>query len=144
MEGNAFVGIGIVVVFIVIGVVVYLTQKKRKDSSWTGTILDKSVHEIVDRNTDNQNGNGGFSLISVSAGRRNDTVVTHSYSIKIRSDTNEVFDWDVSSGMYEMLTIGDKVIKRPGTTTPELLQHAPADTTPPTPPTQPQSPVQLS
>lgn len=150
MDNNTLVIILISVIVVgVIGFVLY-TNKKRKDANWTGVVIDRMMSEHVNSNrmaNENRAGNisiGGFGLSSP-----NTVAVTHSYSLMIKSDTGETFSWQVSSGMYEEVAIGDRLEKRPGTTIPTIIQKAqpvaPVQapdpvSTPPVPPTPPQTP----
>lgn len=71
--------------------------------------------------------------------------VTHDYSIKVKTDGGEQIDWDVSSGLYEIINIGDKLTKASGTDVPEVVEKAVANpqsnaqTPPPTNPVAPPS-----
>ncbi|MDQ5932367.1 MAG: hypothetical protein QG649_452 [Patescibacteria group bacterium] len=116
---------GIAAVFIVIIGLSLYQNKKRKDASWTGVVIDKAMQEHVDRDLNNRQSNdgGGVSLISFG-NNRSDVAVTHSYSITVRPEGGETFNWSVSSGFYELVSIGDKLSKRPGTTTPEIIEKA--------------------
>jgi len=120
----------------------FFQNKKRKEASWTGTVLDKSMQENV-RTGDSSRMNddrGGVSVNGISFGsNRSEVAVTHSYSITVRPDgVGEPFDWPISSGFYETVKIGDKLVKRPGTTTPEIVSSASAASSDPVAAAQPQ------
>lgn len=117
--------IGFVAVFGgVLGYSLY-SSRKQKNAQWTGTVVDKSVQEMVhDRNNQRQS---GVSINGISLGNNGGSNVTHSYSIVVQPDGGgEQFKWPISSGLYEQLNIGDKLSKRPGTKIPEVTEKASA------------------
>jgi hypothetical protein len=124
MEATLII-IGFVAVFGgVLGYSLY-SGRKQKNAQWTGTIVDKSVQEMVhDRNNQRQS---GVSINGISLGGNNGSNVTHNYSIVVQPDGGgEQFKWPISSGLYEQLNIGDKLSKRPGTKIPEVTEKASA------------------
>lgn len=118
-----------------------INGRKQKSASWTGTVVDKSIQEMV-HNRNNQQ-RSGISINGMSLNGNNGSNVTHSYTIVVQPDGGgEQFKWPISSGLYEQLSIGDKLTKRPGTKIPEVTEKAtaaaPAQPTSATPPpTQP-------
>lgn len=117
--------IGIIVVIGggIVGLGLY-QKKKRKEASWSGSVIDKSIQETVHNNDNNNYGEKrtGFSI--GSNGFNNNTAVTKSYNIKVKTDTGEEISWPISSGMYETLNIGDRLVKNPGTEIPEITDKA--------------------
>lgn len=87
--------------------------------------MDKAIQENVRTGSEQMNDRSGPSVGGIRFGSSGSGVaVTHSYSITVRPDgAGEPFDWPVSSGFYEIVKIGDKVVKRPGTTTPEVINN---------------------
>lgn len=148
---NILLWIGIAVVVAAVFGVNYYFKKKRKDSSWRGTVIDKNMSEQVHRSDpygDNRPQRSSISIGGFSLGGGNTTVnsvaVTHKYTISVRPDnSSEAFNWDVSSGFYEQVAIGDTVAKNAGTLTPEIITKAsaPLQTPPSVPPTSPMPPT---
>lgn len=130
MNDTLSIVIGAAIVIVVVGAFVFsfVQGKKRKDASWTGTVIDKSMQEHVRTDNDRNDNGSGMSVNGIRfGGDRSDVAVTHSYSITVRPDgAGEPFDWPISSGLYESLNIGDKLVKRPGTDVPEVI--APSST----------------
>ena len=112
---------------IVAGAIIFslVMRAKRKAASGSGTITDKNINEMVNSTPD------GTSSAGISF--NNSSNVTHDYSITVRPDNGGTeFKWPVSSGFYEAATIGDRVVKRSGTSTPEIVGNVPLQ--PPAPP----------
>lgn len=131
MQDSFSIIIPIAVAIIILGVFGYSFYKKkqRKDMSWTGVVLDKKIHEHVNDRDDassSRNGNGtSFSIGGISIGGSNTSSVTHSYSIAVRLDGDgSTLEWPISSGMYEQISIGDKLVKKPGSEVPEIIEKA--------------------
>lgn len=114
-----------VVVAAIIGFVVYglYINKKRKDAVWTGVVVDKDISENVYDGNDfgNNNRQNGIGLFSIG-NTNNQVAVTHSYSIKVKTDGGGQIDWDISSGLYETINIGDRLTKSAGTDVPEVIE----------------------
>lgn len=122
---NAFILIAVVVLILGIFMGVFL---HRRGMSFTGTVTDKDIHE---QPVDNHGQAPSF----------NSNNVQHTYVVKIQTDAGKSINWNVSQGKYELLKIGDRVGKKPGTTD---LEITPQVTTPPPaqPPTaQPPTPT---
>lgn len=119
--------IGLVaIIVIIVGFFAYsiIAKKKRKDSTWTGVVIDKDILESIhNQNGTNQNSGG---LISFNFGNRsgNRSSVVHSYTIKVKTDAGEEFNWPVSNGFYEQVNIGDQLSKPAGTELPNIVQRA--------------------
>lgn len=138
-----------IIAFVIYGV---YTNKKRKDAVWSGVVIDKDITEVVHDNNDfgNNNQQNGIGLFSIG-NTNNQMAVTHSYSIKVKTDGGEQFDWDISSGLYETINIGDRLTKSAGTDVPEVVEKAvvntqpnvqtPPPTNPATPPSGPTPPI---
>lgn len=120
-----------VIVLFIVGVFAFgfWQNKKRKEASWNGTVMDKAMQENVRTGNEQMDDRSGPSVGGIRFGSSNSGVaVTHSYSITVRPDgAGEPFEWPVSSGFYELVKIGDQVVKRPGTTTPEVVGHPTTD-----------------
>ncbi len=131
------------VIVAIIGFVIYgvYINKKRKDAVWTGVVVDKDISENVYDSNDFGDNNRQNSIGLFSIGNTNNQVaVTHSYSIKVKTDGGEQIDWDISSGLYETINIGDRLTKSAGTDVPEIIEKAPVSPPPVTQPQQNTSP----
>lgn len=105
----------------------------RRNMSFEGTVTDKDIQEeMVNTNT------VGQDVGTITLGNRNS--VRHIYKIKVQTPAGKIISWQVSEGKYQIINIGDKVIKRSGTTDIEITPATPsAATTPNTPMTPPTS-----
>jgi hypothetical protein len=115
MENNNPIYIVIFVVLFasVFGYVIY-AKHKRKSVAWTGTVIDKSVSETA--TTPTNNNQSGITIGS------NQNAVNRSYSLRIKSELGEEFEWSVGEGFYASVQVGDKLTKQPGTETPTKMQ----------------------
>ncbi len=139
----------VIVSVVVIAIVAFVgfglyNNKKRKDAVWSGVVVDKNIAEVVHDNNDigNNNQQNGVGLFSIG-NANNQMAVTHNYSIKVKTDSGEQINWDISSGLYEAINIGDKLTKASGTDVPEVVEKAAFNTQPPAqtpPPTNPVAP----
>lgn len=115
MNQSYIIGGVIVALVVAYGIYALIRNKQRKDADWTGEVIDKAIKEQVHDNTRDTSGGSGFS---VNTGGPS---VTHKYYITVRPATGEQFDWEISSGLYETIAIGDQVAKHPGTAIPEVV-----------------------
>lgn len=158
MESTIGIIIAVIIVLIIFGAftAAVISNRKRKAASWTGVVVDKNIQERVQESNsyNNSNDSSGMNIrlggIGLSTGNssNNGVSVTHSYFVSVRPEGGEVFDWSVSSGFYETVSIGDRLSKPSGTLTPEIVEKAvvaPVDeassSTPPTLPTPPVPPA---
>jgi hypothetical protein len=85
----------------------------RRSETFDGEVVDKDVQEVVENSNYNQPSRGiTFSL----SGNNNQGDVTHTYMVKIKTSAGDTKTWQVSQGKYEIINIGDHVIKPSGTT----------------------------
>ena len=70
--------IGAVIAAAFVAIIAYTTytNKKRKDASWTGVVVDKAMQETVSRSSQSQQ--DGFSVNGMTLGGNNQSAVTHS------------------------------------------------------------------
>ncbi len=113
--------IGIVAIVVAALGYSFYSNKKRKDASWEGVVIDKSISEHTETGDRTDNGSG-VSVNGIRRGSAQQSAVTHSYSLSVKLASDKVIDWSISSGMYDTVSIGDKLIKRPGTTIPEIVK----------------------
>jgi hypothetical protein len=126
-SGTIFIAIFVMVFLGILGFALY-SRKQRKDASWSGTVTDKNAQEVVQNSNipyQNQNRSFGVTLGGVNNVMGNNQVVTHQYDITVMTDEGKELRWPVSSGMYETVSIGDKLVKRSGTETSEITAKAP-------------------
>ncbi|MDO8336022.1 MAG: hypothetical protein Q7T74_04570 [Candidatus Saccharibacteria bacterium] len=131
---------------VLVGALIYyfISEKKRKDSQWVGVVIDKNIRETVhDDSNSHRDSGGGINIISISANDRSGPVVTHRFELTIKTDTGEqINNWEVTSGSYELINIGDRCKKNKGTNVLEPLKKTepiqsetpPTTTPPPVPP----------
>ena len=103
----------IAAVVLVFAYVIY-AKIKRRNASWTGTVIDKNVTETATSPVDNNNSNDNDS--GVTFGSRN--AINRSYTLRIKDDSGKEFNWPVGQGFYDSTDVGDKLTKNPGTETP--------------------------
>lgn len=99
-------------------------SKQRVEASWSGEVIDKSVDENVERNDQFNNNDNRPINIGFGVGTNNaqiQPVVTHSYRVTIKTDDGKEIFWSVSSGMYEQIKIGDRMVKKSGEATPQII-----------------------
>ena len=115
----------------IIGGVMFMQHRKRKNAQWSGTVIDKDTKKEYIHNTrhsrrNRRRGGSGIGLAgAVLAGnsmRRGN--YTLKYYIFVKTDEGEEIKWEVSDGLYEEVNIGDQLKKEPGTTIPEITQKA--------------------
>jgi hypothetical protein len=129
----------VVGIFVVITGIFVATYLHRRSETFDGEVVDKDVQEVVENSNYNQPSRGmTFSL----SGNNNQGGVTHTYMVKIKTATGDTKSWQVSQGMYEVINIGDHVVKPSGTTTLQVTakaqqQAAQPASTPPAPTSQP-------
>ena len=126
---NTIIIIAIVVVIAGVFAWMAIASKKKKDSSWAGIVTDKNIEENIRGATgfnrqDNHTNNPGGLSFNLGTPTTNQQVVTHTYTVTVKTDSGEELKWDVSSGMYEQIAIGDRLTKPAGTMTPEITQKA--------------------
>lgn len=107
----------VIIVFIlffgaIFGYIIF-SKYKRKGATWVGTVIDKKVSEFTSGPTDN-NSSG-----IVFGGSRN--AINRDYSLRMRADTGEEFDWSVGEGFYATVNVGDRLSKASGSETPTKL-----------------------
>lgn len=128
MQSDILMLVFILGIFVVIIGTSFYLQAKRKAASWSGTVIDKAITENVQRNSQADRNPSGISFGSngIVFGN-NQTNITHHYNITVRSATNnKEFNWPISSGFYETVQIGDKLVKQSGSSLPEITEKAPA------------------
>ncbi len=127
-------------VFAAILVIVIILAIRRREIVFEGEVIDKNIVENVNQPPMNNGGNlnnGGINMITNGG-------IQHEYYIKVKTSTNKKIKYKISSGMYEIIKIGDMVSKPKGTTDITITSSA-ANTTsspnvtspPPSPPTTP-------
>lgn len=116
-NSNPWVFIAVAIIFGSVFAYVIITKIKRKNTSWAGTVIDKSVTESVSSNN-NANGNDGPGI---TFGANN--AVNRHYVIKIKSDNGKEFNWPVGEGFYNSISVGDRLAKNPGTETPTKINQ---------------------
>jgi len=127
---------GVFGLFILLVIVLYI---RRREMVFEGEVIDKNVVENQVHNT--QPMNQGITI-----GNNMNGGVTHSYTIKVKTDAGKTIGYPISSGMYEVIKIGDRVSKPKGTTEVTIVSSKTNVTNPPqgiagqppapTPPTQ--------
>ena len=123
-QGSAWVLVVFGLVFVGIAAVIIIQKIKRKGAQWTGVVIDKNMSEDVvrdNRRDRNGVGSGGFNI---SMGNNN--AVQRSYRLRIRDDSGKEFNWPVGEGVYQTVTVGDRLQKQPGSETPTVLSKAQA------------------
>jgi hypothetical protein len=126
METAIVIAIFIAVAGLFIGL--YL---RRRNMVFEGVVTDKDIKEEA---IDSPNRPQGSGITFGSSG------VRHVYKIKVQTDAGKTLSWQISQGKYEIISIGDKVVKRPGTTDIDIISkprpatQPPTQLTPPTPP----------
>lgn len=127
MNSNILV-ILITLAVVIVLILIFLNYKKKKDSSWSGTVIDKNIQEIVNQNPNNYGssfGNQNNKAINISLGGLNQQqAVTHKYLVTIQTTNGQQINWDISSGMYEQISIGDELSKASGTMTPQIIKKS--------------------
>jgi regulatory protein YycI of two-component signal transduction system YycFG len=117
-------------VFGAIGVALVVQHFKRKGSEWSGTVIDKDVHENVRNNTTSRHSNldnrSGVQLGTGGPrfGMQNQSHVTLSYSIRVNTSDGKEIKWPISEGLYQQIDIGDQLQKDSGTKIPRITQKA--------------------
>ncbi len=120
-----------IAIFAAIVIVVIVFAIKRREEVFEGEVIDKNVIETMNNNmpmnsTNNMNNmNNGFTIINRGSGN-----VQHSYTIKVKTSAGKTIDYGISSGMYEIIKIGDTVSKAKGTTEIVILSSKPVIDTP--------------
>lgn len=107
---------------------------RRREEVFEGQVVDKDIVEGVN-NSMPMNSQPGLH-IGGTAGYGN---VTHSYVVKVQTAEGKTKTWNVSEGKYEIIKIGDHVVKPKGTTDLQIVSQtaAPGQQQPAGPATQP-------
>ena len=97
-----------IVIFSAIVIVAIVFAIKRHEEVFEGEVIDKNEVETMNNNMPMNN---SITIINRSSGN-----VQHSYTIKVKTTVGKVINYAISSGMYEIIKIGDTVSKAKGTT----------------------------
>lgn len=119
--------------FVVVGALVIGLYIRRRNMSFEGTVTDKDIREETVTNT-GQNQPSGITFGNNNGGLR------HVYTIKVQTTVGKSLNWQVSEGKYQIINIGDKVMKRSGTTDIEVTAKT-QPTAQPTPTASPTAPT---
>ena len=96
----------IIGVFVLVGVFFYFVYKKRLDSSWKGSLVDKQVVVVNSTNTD---ANGASTDGSYNT-----------YQLKFKTESGEV-KLNVNEKFYNECRVGDKFEKIKGESNPKKI-----------------------
>lgn len=94
----------LIIIVFVIFIAFYI---RRRNMAFEGVVTDKDVRQEV-INDPNSNQSSGIRIGS--------SPVRQIYTIKIQKSDGKSVSWQVSEGKYQIINIGDKVTKKPGTT----------------------------
>jgi len=118
--------IAAVIILVVVGVIALYIH--RRQEVFEGQVVDKDIVENTS-NTTPMNNHTGFHF-GGAAGYNN---VTHTYIVKVQTTEGKKITWSVSEGKYEIIKIGDHVVKPKGTTDLQIVSQpaAPVSNTAP-------------
>ncbi len=126
-----YVIIGVVLFFAVLFIWLIISHFKKRSTQWTGTVIDKGYTERVQTTGSRRGGlKIGGTAISHGGGQH----VSLNYYIVVKIDGEKELRWSISEGLYQRISIGDKLSKDSGTMIPrvvEAMRNAPQDTTSP-------------
>lgn len=92
-----------------------------------GQVIDKDIIENVNNSMPVNNQPGIH--IGGPIGYNN---VTHNYIVKVQTTDGKIKTWSISEGKYEIIKIGDRVVKPKGTTNLQIVSQAqPVNPAPP-------------
>ena len=103
----------VVLVVAIVGYIIY-AKIKRRNASWTGTVIDKNMTETARAPMNNGNTNSGITF-------GGSTAVDRNYTIRVKGDAGKEFTWPVGEGFYNSTNVGDRLQKSPGTETPTKI-----------------------
>ena len=112
---------------IVIGVIIFLAVRRREEV-FEGEVIDKNIIEsqVMNNGISNPGIGAGGIMIGNSGGLR------HTYKIMVKTDQGKTINYTISSGMYEIIKIGDRVSKPKGSTEITIISSNNSNTPTPT------------
>ena len=124
---TVLIAVGAVVVIAIIFVIVMAIR--RREIAFEGEVIDKDIIETrnnMPMNNMNPASQGGINIISGGG-------IQHEYKIKVKTATGKTIGYKISSGMYEVIKIGDMVSKPKGTTEVTIISKSPTTASAKTP-----------
>jgi len=111
----------VIFILIFVGIFGYVifAKIKRRNTSWTGTVIDKNVTETASSSTNAQRNQSNSGIMF--GGNRN--AINRNYTLRIKDDVGKEFKWPVGDGFYESVQVGDRLSKQPGTETPVKISN---------------------
>jgi len=117
--------------FVLIVIFIIVNNYKRKQSSWTGVVIDKGFDEHIVNNTmttsrspRNNSAGSNIKIGNISIGgmsNRNQSHVSFKYYIVIKTQEDKELKWSISEGLYEKINLGDTLNKPSGTMIPLIV-----------------------
>jgi len=147
-SNNPLILVAVLGIFAVVIILVIVFAIKRREEVFEGEVTDKNIQETnrMPMNNMGPMNNGGINIMSGGG-------IQHDYYIYVKTDVGKSIKYKISSGMYEIIKIGDRVRKPKGTTEVTIVSSNTANTTAPNPaqtenqqipPTNPNPPSALS
>ena len=114
----------ILIAVIVIGFIGFslFRSHKQKNSSWSGTVIDKGYDEHVRSNQRRRQ--PGLRVGGIGIGNINQQHVSVKYYIRVETLAGGELKWPVSEGLYQQINIGDKLSKESGTKIPRITESS--------------------